>query len=130
MIVNGIKIEKLKVIKNQDGDILKFLSKKSKFFNNFGEIYFSKIFKGKIKGWNYHKTNTCIICVPNGKVKFIFKFKNRNKSIIISDKNKKILIIYPKTWFSFSAVDETSLIANVINKIHSEEESIKMPITS
>ena len=130
MNVNGIKIEKLKVIKNQDGDILKFLSKKSKFFNNFGEIYFSKIFKGKIKGWNYHKTNTCIICVPNGKVKFIFKFKNRNKSIIISDKNKKILIIYPKTWFSFSAVDETSLIANVINKIHSEEESIKMPITS
>ena len=30
MNVNGIKIEKLKVIKNQDGDILKFLSKKSK----------------------------------------------------------------------------------------------------
>ena len=130
MNVNGIKIEKLKVIKNQDGDILKFLSKKSKFFNNFGEIYFSKIFKGKIKGWNYHKTNTCIICVPNGKVKFIFKFKNRNKSIIISDKNKKILIIYPKTWFSFSAVNETSLIANVINKIHSKEECIKIPITS
>ena len=93
MIVNGIKIEKLKVIKNQDGDILKFLSKKSKFFNNFGEIYFSKIFKGKIKGWNYHKTNTCIICVPNGKVKFIFKFKNRTKSIVISDKNKKIFIL-------------------------------------
>ena len=130
MNVNGIKIEKLKVIKNQDGDILKFLSKKSKFFNNFGEIYFSKIFKGKIKGWNYHKTNTCIICVPNGKVKFIFKFKNRTKSIVISDKNKKILIIYPKTWFSFSAVNETSLIANVINKIYSKEESIKMPITS
>lgn len=130
MNVNGIKIEKLKVIKNQDGDILKFLSKKSKFFNNFGEIYFSKILKGKIKGWNYHKTNTCIICVPNGKVKFIFKFRNRNKSIIISDKNKKILIIYPKTWFSFGAVDETSLIANVINKIYSKEESIKMPITS
>ena len=130
MNVNGIKIEKLKVIKNQDGDILKFLSKKSKFFNNFGEIYFSKIFKGKIKGWNYHKTNTCIICVPNGKVKFIFKFKNRNKSIIISDKNKKILIIYPKTWFSFSAVNETSLIANVINKTHSKDESIKIPINS
>ena len=106
MNVNGIKIEKLKVIKNQDGDILKFLSKKSKFFNNFGEIYFSKILKGKIKGWNYHK------------------------SIIISDKNKKILIIYPKTWFSFSAVNETSLIANVINKIHSKDESIKIPITS
>jgi dTDP-4-dehydrorhamnose 3,5-epimerase-like enzyme len=130
MNVNGIKIEKLKVIKNQDGDILKFLSKKNKFFNNFGEIYFSKILKGKIKGWNYHKTNTCIICVPNGKVKFIFKFKKRNKSIIISDKNKKILIIYPKTWFSFSAVNETSLIANVINKIHSKYESIKIPITS
>lgn len=130
MNVNGIKIEKLKVIKNQDGDILKFLSKKSKFFNNFGEIYFSKIFKGKIKGWNYHKTNTCIICVPNGKVKFIFKFKNKNKSIIISDKNKKILIIYPKTWFSFSAVNETSLIANVINRIHSKDEIIKIPITS
>ena len=79
MNVNGIKIEKLKVIKNQDGDILKFLSKKSKFFNNFGEIYFSKIFKGKIKGWNYHKTNTCIICVPNGKVKFNSYYTNNSR---------------------------------------------------
>jgi len=130
MNVNGIKIEKLQTIKNQNGDILKFLSKKSKFYKSFGEIYFSKILKKKTKGWNYHKKNTCIICVPDGKVKFMFKLKKKNKSVIISDKNKKILIIYPKTWFSFKAINKTSIITNVMNKTHSKNESLKNPIVS
>ena len=45
----GIKIISLPKIKNNKGDILKFLSKKSYFFKKFGEIYFSEINQNKTK---------------------------------------------------------------------------------
>ena len=71
MKIPGVKLKKLKIINNPKGNIYKYISKKDSIFKKFGEVYFSEIFKGKIKGWNLHKKNTCIICVPSGKVKFI-----------------------------------------------------------
>ena len=72
MKIVGLKKIKQEVIKNKKGDILKFLSKKSIFFKKFGEIYFTEIVKNKVKGWNFHKKNHCILCVPRGKVEFFF----------------------------------------------------------
>ena len=47
MKINGVETFDLKIIKNSKGDILKFLSKKDKFFRVFGEVYFSEIKKKK-----------------------------------------------------------------------------------
>ena len=77
MIAKSIRVFDAKIIKNNKGDILKFLSKKNKYFKKFGEIYFSEINKGSTKGWNFHKKNTCLICVPVGKV--VFSIFNEKK---------------------------------------------------
>ena len=61
MKIIGLKNIKRKIIKNKKGDILKFLSKKDNFFKKFGEIYFTEILKSKVKGWNYHKKNNCLL---------------------------------------------------------------------
>ena len=70
MKIIGLKNIKRKVIGNNKGDILKFLSRQDSFFKKFGEIYFTEIFKNKVKGWNYHKKNNCLLSVPYGKVQF------------------------------------------------------------
>ena len=62
MSINKIRVVKLKKFNNSIGDTMKYLSKKNSFFKGFGETYFSEIKKNKIKGWNYHKKNNCIIC--------------------------------------------------------------------
>ena len=49
MKIKKIKIIDLKSIKNPKGDILKYLSKDSKNYKKFGEIYFSEIKKNKKK---------------------------------------------------------------------------------
>ena len=46
-----IKVIKGKIIKNKNGDIKKFITKKSSDYNGFGECYFSEIKNGKFKGW-------------------------------------------------------------------------------
>ena len=72
MKIIGFKEIDKKIIKVKKGDILKYLSKKDKFFSGFGEVYFSEIKKNKTKGWNLHKKNTCILSVPFGSVVFNF----------------------------------------------------------
>ena len=129
MKINKIKILKLPIIKNKLGDILKFISVKSKYFKEFGEIYFSEIKKNKTKGWNYHKKYFCFISVPVGKVKFTIckNFKQKTKKIIIiGKKNYKLLIIPPKYYFSFRSLEKNSIVANILNKPHNKKETAKI----
>lgn len=135
MKISGVKILDLKVIKTPKGDILKYLSKKNKFFRGFGEIYFSEIKNKRTKGWNYHKKNSCTISVPFGRVKFHLidgrkksKTFNKELKILISKKNFKLLIIPPRIWFSFKSLDKISVVANLLNKIHSKNETKKSNI--
>ena len=98
MKIPGVKLKKLKIINNPKGNIYKYISKKDSIFKKFGEVYFSEIFKGKIKGWNLHKKNTCIICVPSGKVKFILL--SNGKNFFIKEKKNASYLEQKKTYCS------------------------------
>lgn len=124
MYLNRIKILKLKIIKNSKGDILKYISKKTKSFSRFGEVYFNEIKKKKIKGWNRHKICHCFLTVPVGKVKFTFaKNINSNKKIVtIGKDNYSLIIVPPKIWFKFKSLANLSLVVNTIDRVHDDKE--------
>ena len=130
MSLKKIKIIPLKIVKNIKGDILKYINKKDKHLNKFGEIYFTEIKKNKVKGWNYHKKNQCLLAVPFGKVKFTFIKKNNSKKkiITIGKKNHSIIIVPPGNWFKFESLEKVSLVVNTLNDIHSDQETLKLPI--
>ncbi len=46
-----VKFEKVKIINNSKGNLFKIISKKSKLFNKFGEIYLSEVKPKQFKGW-------------------------------------------------------------------------------
>lgn len=127
MIAKSIKIHKGVCIKNPKGNIIKFLNKNEKYFKKFGEIYFSEIKLKKIKGWNYHQKNTCILMVPFGKVKFVVfdYFQKKRKEVILSDKNNLILQIPPRLWFSFTSLVKKSIVVNIMDNIHKKDETKK-----
>ena len=127
MIVKSIKLSKGQRIKNAKGDIIKFISKKHKFFNKFGEIYFSEIKKNKVKGWNFHKKYCCLLFVPSGKVKFIIfdPLKKKIKKIILSEKNTNILQIPPRHWFCFQSLTNKSIVTNLLDGEHDPKETKK-----
>jgi len=133
MKIIGVKKIKVKLFKNNKGDLLKYVSKKSSYFKSFGEVYFNEINFQKKKGWILHKKNQSIICVCYGEVKFkLIDGRKKSKSfnvennIIISKKNHSILIIPPGIWFSFTTNKKKSIFANFINYVHSDKESIKI----
>ena len=132
MKIIGVKKIKQRIFKNPKGDLLKFVSKKNDFFKSFGEIYFNEINSNKKKGWILHKKNQCIFSAVYGEV--IFKLYDgrkksssfNNEANITLNKNKyNILVVPPGVWFSFTTKKKKSVIANLINKPHSDNESIK-----
>ncbi len=126
MTVKLIKIFNQKVIRNKKGNLIKFVSKKDKFFKKFGEIYFNEIKFREKKGWTKHKLNNCLIKCLYGKVKFHFIDQNKNElKIIINAKQNKVLKIPPNIWFNFESISGKSLIVNLIERVHSDKEIIK-----
>jgi dTDP-4-dehydrorhamnose 3,5-epimerase len=130
MTVKSIKFIKNKIIKNQKGDVIKFINKSSKNFSRFGEIYFSEIKKNKTKGWNIHYKNQCILTVPYGVVDFLFfnPKQKKVKKITISKKNNYSVVIPPGIWFSFKSKAEMSIVTNLLNNKHDKKETGKSSI--
>ena len=132
MKIIGVKKIKQKVFENSKGDLLKFVSKKSNFFKSFGEIYFNEIKQNKKKGWIKHKKNHCLFSVAYGKVNFKLIDGRKNsrsfeleENITLSKNKHNILLVPPGVWFSFTTKEKKSVIVNLINKPHSDKESIK-----
>lgn len=129
-MLKKIKKIPLKIIKTKEGDIIKYLDKEKKYFNKFGEVYFSKINRGFIKGWNLHKKTKCYITVPYGSVTFVLKdIKNiKSKEIEIKDSRPELLIIPKDTWFKFWTKKKYSIVMNLIEIKYDKKETRKSPI--
>jgi len=129
-MLKKIKKIPLETIKTKEGDIIKYLDKEKKYFNKFGEVYFSKIKRGFVKGWNLHKKTKCFITVPYGSVTFILKDikKTKSKKFEIKDSNPELLIIPTNTWFKFWTKKKYSIVMNLIEIKHNTNETRKSPI--
>ena len=105
----------------------------SLIFQNFGEIYFSTIFKNSIKGWHLHKESYLNYVCIFGKTKLVL-FDDRIKSptrgkyqeIILSRDDYFLVTIPPNIWNGFKGLDfEESIIANCLTLPHSEKEMVR-----
>ena len=130
MSLSKIKTIKLKISNNPKGDVLKYLTRKNKYFKKFGEVYFTEIKKNKVKGWNLHKKCWCLLAVPYGKVKFTFaeNINSKKKTIIIGKKKYFIIVVPPRIWFNFMSIKKISLVVNTLNHVHNKNETLKIPI--
>lgn len=125
-------IKKIALIKkkSKNGDVIKLINKKSKYYHGFGEVYFSEIKYKKIKGWKKHTKMTMNLKVILGTVKFAFlKSNNKNfKTIILNDKDLSILTIPKNTIFGFQGIKKKNLIMNFANILHTPAECLNIPL--
>ncbi len=123
---NNFSINKIINVKNKKGSIFKIINNNDSNFDKFGELYISEIFKNKIKAWKYHLKNDLNIYVIEGKIKFVFAHKYRNKyifnEIIIHKKSNKLIHIPKKIWFGFMGMNSLNKILSLSNNIFTENE--------
>ena len=100
-------------------------------FEQFGEVYFSLVRPGAIKGWNRHSKMTINLAVVMGKAKMVL-YDSREESLTrgeimafdVGEENYVRVKIPPGVYTSFKGVSSMdALIANCTTLPHDAQES-------
>ena len=133
LVIEGVKINKLRQIVDNRGKVMHMLRNDDKVFQKFGEIYFSTIYFKSIKGWHLHKESFLNYACIKGEVKLVLfdtrensTSKNLHQEIILSPKNYSLVTIPPNVWNGFKGLDkDESIIANCLTIPHNEKEMVR-----
>jgi len=130
LTIDGVVIKKLKIIPDERGRVMHMLKSGDREFEKFGEIYFSTVYPGVIKGWHLHRKMTLNYAVPVGMVKLVL-YDGRKKSptfgkvqeIFIGEDNYALVKIPPGIWNGFKGIGvKPALLANCASIPHDPEE--------
>lgn len=133
-MIDGLVTYPLKQIQDERGKIMHMLRCDDPYFERFGEIYFSVVYPGIIKGWHYHKEMALNYAVVVGVIKLVV-FDDRPESptrgelneLFIGDGNYCLVRIPPRVWNGFKGVGISSaILANCATLPHDPDEIVRM----
>ena len=128
--IEGIRITPLRRIPVERGAVFHMLRADDPHFESFGEIYFSTVWPGAIKGWHLHERMTLNYAVPVGMIKFVC-FDDRAGSathgnvleIFIGEQNYVLVTVPPGVWNGFKGFGSSvALVANCATIPHDPGE--------
>ena len=128
--IEGVLLTPLMKISHSKGDVYHAMKKSDNGYAGFGEVYFSTIKSGEIKGWNKHKKMILNLVVPIGKITFVI-YDDREKSrsngnfytVTLSPSNYQRLTIQSGLWIAFKGKgNNTSFMLNMANMEHDSNE--------
>lgn len=131
--IDGVIVRRLNKIPDERGSIMHMLKEEDTDFNRFGEIYFSTIYQGVIKGWHIHKEMELNYAVISGDIKLVLYDGRENSptkgavmEIFTGSKNYLLIKIPPMVWNGFKGIAEESIVANCTSMSHRPDEIERM----
>jgi dTDP-4-dehydrorhamnose 3,5-epimerase len=128
--IQGLRVTPLRRIADERGAIFHMLREDDPGFEHFGEIYFSLIYPGVIKGWHLHQRMTLNYAVPVGMVKLVC-YDDRPESpthgaiqeLHVGELNYVRVTIPPLVWNGFKGeASKPALVANCATLPHEPGE--------
>jgi dTDP-4-dehydrorhamnose 3,5-epimerase len=104
------------------------------WFEKFGEIYFSVVYPGVIKGWHLHRRMTLNYAVVSGMIKLVL-YDDREGSptrgelveIFTGEDNYALITIPPGLWNGLKGMGaKPAIVANCATEPHDPEEIIRL----
>jgi len=129
-MIDGVQIIPLKTFLDERGCVRHMMKKTDPHFSGFGEIYFSEIFPGAIKGWHVHRKMELNYATISGNIKLVL-YDDRKTSptykelqeIFMGEENYVLVKIPPDVVNGFKAVgNEKAIVANCSSIPHDPEE--------
>ncbi len=129
-MIDGVRVTSLKQILDERGKIMHMLRRDSEVFQGFGEIYFSCVYPGAIKGWHLHKKMILNYAVPMGHIKFVLYDDREGSStrgevqeIFMGPDHYCLVTVPPMIWNGFKGIgSEMAMVANCASIPHEPEE--------
>ena len=133
-MIDGVLVIPLKRIPDERGTVFHMLKRTDPHFIEFGEIYFSKIFPGVVKGWHKHAEMTLNYACIHGRIKLVL-FDDRDGSptkgelmeVFLGPDNHSLVQIPPGVWNGFKGLgNEMAIVANCCTHPHDPSRSIRL----
>lgn len=132
--IDGVIIKTLRKIPDERGCIYHMLRSDDPDFEKFGEIYFSLVYPGAIKGWHRHREMTLNYAVIVGMIKLVI-YDDRPSSptkgnlveFFIGEENYSMVKIPPGLWNGFKGIgNKQAIVANCSTHPHRPDEIERM----
>lgn len=133
-MIKGVQINSLRQIPDERGKVMHMLRCDNPWFERFGEIYFSVVYPGAVKGWHLHKRMTLNYAVLSGMIKLVL-YDDREGSptrgevqeLFTGEDNYVLVTISPGIWNGFKGIGvKPAIVANCATEPHDLEEIIRM----
>ena len=133
-MIDGVLVVPLKRIPDERGAVMHMLKRTDPHFIEFGEIYFSKIYPGVVKGWHKHTEMTLNYACIDGRIKLVL-FDDREGSptkgevmeIFLGPENHSLVVIPPGIWNGFKGLGgEMAIVANCSTHPHDPSRSMRL----
>jgi dTDP-4-dehydrorhamnose 3,5-epimerase len=134
-MIEGVLIHPLRQILDERGKIMPMLRADDPHFERFGEIYFSLVYPGVVKGWHLHRRMSLNYAVPAGLIKLVLYddrpgacTRGTVQEIFLGEGNYALVRIPPFVWNGFKGLGAApSIVANCATTPHDPEEMERLP---
>ena len=132
-MIEGVQVHPLRQIPDERGRIMHMLRSDDPHFEQFGEVYFSVVYPGVVKGWHLHKSITLNYAVVRGMIKLVL-YDDREESrtrgelqeIFVGESNYVLVRIPPGIWNGFKGIGvDPAIVANCATLPHDPDEIVR-----
>ena len=123
--IAGVDIVPLQRLPDERGTIYHMLRSTDPHFIAFGEIYFTSIYRGVVKGWHRHRDMTLNYACISGRIKLVLYDDRRDSPTketlmerFLGPDDYSLVSIPPGVWSGFKGMAEESLVANCATHPH------------
>ena len=135
-MIEGVIVTPLRQIEDGRGKVMHMLRRDSPVFTEFGEIYFSAINPGAIKGWNRHQRMQLNYAVPHGLIRLVLVDQRHGSAtggeiqeLLLGEGHYNLVTIPQMIWTGFTGLSEfPALVANCATLPHDPAEAERRAI--
>ncbi len=129
-MIDGVLVQPLRRIADERGSVMHMLKETDPHFERFGEIYFSTVYPGAVKGWHLHDRMALNYAVPHGMIKMVL-YDDREGSptrgevqeIFVGEQNHVLVHVPARVWNGFKGMGTgAAVVANCATIPHDPTE--------
>jgi dTDP-4-dehydrorhamnose 3,5-epimerase len=133
-MIEGVQVIPLRRIPDERGTVMHMLRSTDPHFTQFGEIYFSTVYPGVVKGWHRHREMTLNYACVSGRIKLVLyddrpasSTKGELVELFLGPDNYSLVIIPPCVWNGFKGMSEPqAVVANCATHPHDPARSDRL----
>jgi dTDP-4-dehydrorhamnose 3,5-epimerase len=133
-VIDGVLVVPRARIPDERGTVFHMLKATDPHFRQFGEIYFSSVYRGVVKGWHRHREMTLNYACVFGRVKLALyddrpgsPTRGELQEVFLGPDQHALAVVPPGVWNGFKGLsDPFALVANCCTHPHDPSRSDRL----